>query len=239
MASFSGSPAEVAWTGGAGTFEPARFSGSPAIVRWVGVEASFSIIEAAAIPQIERLRRFEDRFGERQTTTREQIVQQRNAEGIEDAFATVNKSIAALDSMLNLILATQSQVTTLDDKLTVEGSYTDPVSIGSASSAGVVTIAAHTRKYAGTGGASVSVNAGSVSGLTQGDYVTVFYRDAAQAGGAVTYEASTSAIAQTGNIHIVWQGQIPLAGEPTNPGTSPSGPGYVPPQSGNPDYLEP
>ena len=240
MASFSKSPAALQVASGATTFIPPRFTASTARLHLVSGETMFSIIAAATVPRIERLRRFEDRAGGQvQTTAREQIVQQRNAEGIEDAFAQVNANIAALQQTLNLALSALAKATALDEKISVEGSYTSPTSVGSANSTGTVSIAAHTRFYTGTEGRSVSVDAGSVTGQTGGSYVTVFYRDAARAGGAVTYEATTSAIAQTGNIHIVWQGTIPNAGEPDTSGTSPSAPGYSPPPVGNPDYLEP
>lgn len=240
MPSFSGTAATVLWTGGAATFEPARFSGTAAVVRWVGGSSGFSITQPATVPRIERLRRFEERGAARvQMSAREQIVQQRNAEGIENAFAQINANIAAVEATLNIALAALTKATAVDDKITVEGSYTSPVSVGSASSSGTITIAAHTRYYAGVEADSVSVNAGSVTGLSSGDYATVFYRDAARAGGAVTYEATTSAIAQTGNIHIVWMGEIPSAGDPPSTGNSPSAPGYIPPTNSNPDYLEP
>ena len=110
-----------------------------------------------------------------------------------------------------------------------DSSYTNPVGVGTATSDGVVSIIAHTRNYTGSEASTASVDAGSVTGLSSGDYVTVFYRDAARAGGAVIYEATMNAIAQTDNVHIVWQGAIPSPGESANSGTSPSGPGFTPP----------
>lgn len=230
MASFSVSPATLTITPQAATFVPARFSVSPASLRITGQTATFSIIQAVEIPRVERLQRYEDRFGEKtQLSLREQLVQQRNAEEIESAFRQVNNNIAAVEATLNLALAGLAKATAIDDKIEVEGSYTNPVGIGSADSGGTVTLAAHSRIYAGTADKTVSVDAGSVTGLSSGDYVTVFYRDAARVGGAVTYETTTNAIAQTGNVHIVWQGVIPSPGEPANSGSSPSGPGYLPP----------
>lgn len=215
---------------------PPRFSATPGRLRIVSGETTFSIITPATVPFIERLRRYEDRTGGQiATTLREQIIQQRNAEGIENAFAQVNANQYALESVLNLALAGLAKANAIDTKISVEGSYTNPISVGSANSSGAITIAAHTRVYTGSQGGSVSVNAGSVSGQANGSYVTVFYRDASRAGGAVTYEATTSAIAQGGNIHIVWQGTIPAAGEPATTGTSPTAPGYTVPE-GTPTY---
>jgi hypothetical protein len=231
MASFSVSPATLRIAPQSATFIPARFSVSPATVAITGQTATFSIIQAVEIPRVERLQRYEQRFGEKsQLTLREQLVQQRNAEEIESAFRQVNNNIAAVEATLNLALAGLAKATAIDDKLEVEGSYTNPVNIGSADSGGTVTIAAHNRIYSGTSSKTVAVDAGAVTGLSSGDYVTVFYRDAARVGGAVTYETTTNAIAQTGNVHIVWQGVIPAPGEPSNSGSSPSGPGYIPPE---------
>lgn len=225
-------------TSGSVGFVPPRFSGVAAALRFASGETTFSIIEPVTVPRVERLRRYEERAGGIvPVTTREQIIQQRNAEEIENAFAQVNRNIAAVQSTLNLTLAALARATAIDEKIEVEGSYTDPAFVGSASSAGTVTIAAHNRVYAGTNSRSVAVDGGSVTGQSSGDYVTVFYRDAARSGGAVTYEATSSAIAQTDNIHIVWQGEIPASGEPSNTGTSPSGPGFTPPTTPDGSYV--
>lgn len=242
MPSSSVSPAELEIASGIVTSSPPRSTVPAARLSIASGGVSASIIQTVSVPRIERLRRFEERGGRQvQIGAREQYIQQRNAEEIEAAFKQQNRNIEALQSVLNVALEGLARATAIDEKIAVEGSYTSPLSVGSANSSGTVTISAHTRYYSGSQASSVSVNAGSVTGQSGGDYVTVFYRDAARAGGAVTYEATTNAIAQTGNIHIVWQGTIPAAGEPANEGTSPSGPGYTPPTDrpgGGIDYEE-
>lgn len=70
-------------------------------------------------------------------------------------------------------------------------------------SGGGITITAHTRIYGD--GTSVAVNSGSLLSLAYSSLYFVYYDDAARAGGAVTYAATTSqtTATQTGNRHLV------------------------------------
>lgn len=74
-----------------------------------------------------------------------------------------------------------------------------------------VTISAHTRVYGD--GTSVSVNGGSVTALAYSTLYYIYYDQASRAGGAVTYQATTSqtTAAQTGDRHLVGQVTTPAA----------------------------
>lgn len=74
-----------------------------------------------------------------------------------------------------------------------------------------VNITAHTRVYGD--GTSVSVNSGSVTGLSYSTLYYIYYDQASRLGGAVTYLATTSqaTAAQTGNRHLVGSVTTPAA----------------------------
>jgi len=241
---FSATRAAIAVEGGAGTFIPPRFSGTAARLRITSGRANFSILGTPVAPNISRLRRFEETRNNRgtatipgmgQTTVREQIVQQRNAEGIESAFASLQSQVVALEQVLNLTREALRTATAVDERVSIETSYTNPPSVVTASSAGGVSIAAHSRVYADAARTSVAVDAGSLSGFAPGDLVTVFYNDVSRAGGAVTYQSTMMPLAQEGSVHVVGRVQIPQAGDPPSTGGSPTAPGYVPPPGGAAD----
>lgn len=219
------------------------------MLRVTAGKASFSILATPVKPRIERLQRFEPGNNKgsvgiaqvAQTGFREQVVQQRNAEGIERAFDDLIANQIALQGALNLALEGLAKATAAQERLEITQSWTEPTSVLTATSAGTITIAAHQRNYGN--GNRVSVDAGSVSGFTPGQQVSVFYRDAARAGGAVTYEASLLTVAQEGSVHVVGRATIPEAGSPPASGASPSAPGAVPPTTPDgrptPDEYEP
>lgn len=74
-----------------------------------------------------------------------------------------------------------------------------------------INISAHTRVYGD--GTSVSVSAGSVTGLSYSTAYYVYYDQASRAGGAVTYLATTSqaTAAQTGDRHSLGGQTTPAA----------------------------
>jgi hypothetical protein len=75
----------------------------------------------------------------------------------------------------------------------ISGSWTSPGSVLSAADVGAsatITIAAHTRKYGDN--TSVSVNSGSVTGLSFSTLYSIYYDQTSRAGGAVTYQATTN-----------------------------------------------
>ncbi len=185
-------------------------------------------------PKLDRLQRQGVYFPESgNPTTQMQLHWQRTMEAIEAAFAGLTGQVTDLTGIVAQIqaandLAAAANATAAATKANVDiaNSFTDPTSVVSATNDGVVTINAHSRVYGD--GVSVSVNAGSLSGFISGDYVTVFYDDAARAGGAVVYQGTTNAVAQVGSRHIVGQATIPEIGEPEASGTSPTAPAYRP-----------
>lgn len=95
-----------------------------------------------------------------------------------------------------------------------------------AGSSVTISISAHTRVYGD--GTSVSVNGGSFTGQAYNTTYFVFYNDPAFAGGAVTYQITTTAAnaAQTGTRHLVGSITTPAAGAPPADGGSPGLPGF-------------
>lgn len=162
---------------------------------------------------------------------------QKHCQSIEAAFRGQQGQIDTLDQIVQSLQAAQQaaaeanqKAESLDSSITLANSKTEPVDgILSASSDGVVTIAAHSRVYTYSTGATVTVpvNAGSVSGFAQGDFVRVFYADAARSGGAVAYQGTLSEVTQTGDSHVVGGVAIPAAGSPPSTGTGTTPPGYV------------
>lgn len=226
------------FTGGAGAFVPVRFSPDTARLRFTGGTA---ILGPAGMtpsdvttPKLDRLQRQAVYFNQTgNPTTQMQIHWQRTMEAIEAAFTALTGQVTDLSTIVAQIQAANALATAANSTavatqsaIDIANSYTDPTNVVSAANDGTIAIAAHERIY-GTGG-RVSVGSGSASGFAPGDYVTVFYDDAARAGGAVTYHATTLAVAQTGNRHIVGQVTIPELGDPPATGTSPAAPGYTP-----------
>lgn len=194
-------------------------------------------------PKLDRLQRQASYFpADGRPTAQMQVHWQRTMEAIETAFQALTGQVTDLGSIVAQIqaannLAAAANATAVAAKATIDiaNSFTNPTSVLTAANDGTITIAAHSRVYGD--GSTVSVNSGSLSGFTSGQYVTVFYDDAARAGGAVTYEATTSAVSQSGNRHIVGQATIPAAGEAATTGVSPSAPGYVAEKDRTLDYY--
>lgn len=102
-------------------------------------------------------------------------------------------------------------------------SYIDPASVLSADPT-TITIAPHTRRYADM--TSAPVNGGTIPATAPGEIDYVFYSDSTRAGGAVTYQVSTTPPVQTGDTHVVGAVQIPDTGT-VDGGEGPRRPGYV------------
>lgn len=184
-------------------------------------------------PKLDRLQRQGTYFTPTGNPTAQmQVHWQRTMEAIEAAFASLTGQVTDLTAIVAQIqaandLAAAANATAVSTKASIDiaNSFTNPTSVVSGANDGSITISAHSRVYGD--GSSVSVNSGSLSGFASGDYVTIYYDDAARAGGAVTYQGTTLAVAQVGNRHIVGQVTIPAAGDPPETGISPSAPGYV------------
>ncbi len=169
-------------------------------------------------------------------SVQEQLRQQRQVEAIEAAFEALTTQVGDNTSLLSAIITAQQKAdaaiqtaNSVQAQAALTDSFVEPSSVVTANPDGSIDVIAHRRTYVnGSTRTSVEVGAGSVSGFMSGDYVTVFYRDAGRSGGAVTYEGTTSAIGQTGSVHIVGQVTIPQAGQTPSPGRGPSAPGFEP-----------
>lgn len=251
MPSTVGTPAQITITGAAAATIPARFTATHAQLSLDGALAvvgpGTGTTLSVTSPTLDRLRRFDRLMSGDEVDTRYQLIWQRTMEAIEDAFAALTLQVADNTALLNRIAAAQDlaaaaneTATDTNDAVSIANSYVSPVDLLTAANDGSITIDAHTRYYGN--GSSVSVNSGSVTGFAGGDYVTVYYKDAARVGGAVTYVGTTNAVAQKGDVHVVGQATIPASGEPPATGSSTASPGYKPPTGTptyDPDYIEP
>lgn len=172
-----------------------------------------------------------------------QLRWQRALEAIEAAVNSVNAAvvsqgvqIAALQAISAQAQAANNKAEQVNTRTSIEGSYTNPTAVLTASADGTITIAAHNRTYTDDL-SSVAVNAGSISGLLNERFYTVFYSDAARAGGAVTYQAAEQAVAQGGTTHVVGRVSIPAIGNPPETGAGPTPPGYTPPPDGGSEPI--
>ncbi len=164
---------------------------------------------------------------------KEQAREQKNLEAIEAAFGNqqtqidaIEVIVAQLQAVINAQAATAATVAAVQSDLALTNSKTNPVDgLLSADSGGVINISAHARDYADT--TSVAVNAGSISGFSEGQFVRVYYDDAARAGGTVSYQGTIAEVTQTGARHVVGGVTIPAAGSPPSEGTGTTPPGYV------------
>lgn len=236
MPSVTASPLSFNLTWGETRLIPERFSAAALMLALMmgapRIGPGTALQDPVAVPQLDRLTRQEKIVNPDGTPSiRLQTIWQLTMEAIEAAFGNQQGQITDLAAILRRLEAaedkaeaarTQAAETAKENAL--ETSYTDPISTLSASSNGNIAIMAHQRVYGD--GTRVSVNAGGVSGYNSGDYVTVFYNDAARTGGAVTYQATTGTVAQKNGVHIVGQATIPQAGSPPTTGTSPTPPGY-------------
>lgn len=233
--------AQLVMTGGEGQFVPARFQGLPAAIVMTGRSATMGPgTNFASVTPTKFLNRAqrqvpigEVRGGAVYITEQEQTRQQRYAEGIERALASLTGQVTDLTAIVERLAAAEAQAAAAQQQATATAaadaltkSYVSPSSVLTASSSGSVTIAAHTRVYGN--GSSAAVNAGSLSGFAAGTYLTIYYEDAAREGGAVVYQATTDLIAQVGTTHIVGSATIPAPGQVDSGGTTVPPPGYIP-----------
>lgn len=179
-------------------------------------------------------------------TRRFQQIWQNTIEALVTVVTSQGGSISELQAIYAGINTAQSTASTAvqlgqttERRRGHEGSYTSPVAVLSAASDGTVTIIAHQRFYLDDEENPVSVDGGNVTGFAPGDNVTVYYADPARAGGAVSYQGTTSAVAQTGDTLVAGQVPIPEVGQPSQSGTSPTAPGWGYPEGYDPNgaYL--
>lgn len=229
MPSLIYTPGALTLTGGEFNLEPVRFSYTPGRLALTGGEFNIGVnLTATDGDKLPRLQRQQTYFADGKPTQEMQLRWQRAMERIEQRFTDIESVLAAIQAAQATASAAVQTANATQASIDLSTSYTDPVGVLTASSAGTVTIAAHNRVYAS--GTSVSVNGGSVSGFAPGDYVTVYYSDPARAGGAVTYLGTTEAVAQTGDRHVVGTATIPAVGSADTVGSSPTAPGWILPE---------
>lgn len=239
MPSLSYTPGTLALTGAEINPDPVRFTFTAGRLLLSGasidVGAGLSATDGDRLPRLQRSVSYFDAQG--RPTAQMQLHWQRFAERIEQRFTDVESVLAQIQQAQADAAAARQGVNDTNARLDLSASFINPVGVLTAASDGTITIAAHQRVYADA--TSVSVDAGSVSGFASGAFVTVYYVDAARAGGAVAYQGTTSAVAQSGNTHIVGQVSIPAAGEVAAPGSGPTAPGYyAPPFEYDPRLIE-
>jgi hypothetical protein len=97
------------------------------------------------------------------------------------------------DSARTLANTAQSTANTVTQNDAITASYTAPGTILTATDAGsnaTITVAAHNRVYGDIG--NVSVNGGTITGLSYSTVYYVYYDQTSRAGGTVTYVADTN-----------------------------------------------
>lgn len=195
------------------------------VLNGLGTGSALSQLNLAALARLDRgilARGFDSREF--------QLRWQRLCEAVESAVNAINTAvnanttnIAALTAISAQAQAANDNAVSVDTRTSIEGSYTDPTQVLTASADGTITIAAHMRRY--TDGTSVDIAAGSLSGLANETTYTVFYTDAARDGTGIAFVATTNVVAQGNNVHVVGTATIPEAGQPNNSGSSPTAPG--------------
>ena len=223
MPSLSYTPGALTLTGAEYNPEPIRFSYTAASLALTGgnYAVGLSALDDVKLPRLRRDITYFDNSGA--ATRQMQHFWQKTVERIEARFDALNTALEASALAATAVQAAQEVV----QQVSLANSWVEPSSAVTASSDGTVTIAAHTRYYSNT--SSVAVNGGSVTGFAPGNYVTVYYNDAARTGGAVSYLGTTGTISQEGATHIVGAVPIPAVGQPAEEGFTTWPPGYVPP----------
>lgn len=236
MPTFYPSPAQLTIRGGEALLTPVYFQPTPAILAVVGGNAEIgpqykTNLEGKNV-RLDRLTRVEEISRGVPVSPKFQGLWQRNVESIEQSFADQASQIELLRQMLIGIQEAQKTASTAltqamgtAQTVSLANSRTVPVDgLLTATSDGVVVIAAHQRDY---GDRIVNVNAGSVSGFAPGDFVRVIYADAARAGGGVVYVGATGEVIQAGDTHVVGGVTIPALTDPPATGVGTTPPGYV------------
>lgn len=152
-----------------------------------------------------------------------------------DAAATAANAAAA--SANSAASTAQTTADTVTAQASLNNSFTTGATVTAtdAGASATISIGAHTRYYGD--GTNVSVNAGSVTGLSYSTKYYVYYDQASRAGGAVTYVATTTnatAFPTTGNPdrHYVGAVTTPAAAAGPNTGAPAVPPSFDPPVIG-------
>ena len=150
---------------------------------------------------------------------------------IAAAQAAADAANAAAATANAAAVVAQDTADAITNESALAGSYVSGLTM-SASDAGAdadITISAHTRHYTQPDGTTddVAVSGDTITGLAYSTLYYVYYDDAARAGGAVTYLATTTeaTAAQIGDRHTVGAIRTPaaLAADTGGSGTRPPG----------------
>lgn len=132
------------------------------------------------------------------------------AEAADTAATTATTAASNAQDAADATAAEQSLVNSYTTGLTLTGS--------DAGASASIAISAHDRVYGD--GTTVSVNSGNLTGLSYSTLYYVYYVQSSRAGGAVTYQSTTSqtTAAQTGDNHLVGSVTTPAAAAPSTTG---------------------
>lgn len=142
----------------------------------------------------------------------------------QNAADAANAAAAAADAAATAAQSAANNAQTAADDATAQTAIANSYVTGAtvtatdAGASATINITAHTRFYAD--GTSVSVNAGSLTGLSYSTLYYIYYDQASRAGGAVTYQSTTTAAdaAQLGDRHVVGSVTTPAAAAPDTDG---------------------
>lgn len=142
----------------------------------------------------------------------------------QNAADAANAAAAAADAAATAAQSAANNAQTAADDATAQTAIANSyvtgatVSATDAGASATINITAHTRFYAD--GTSVSVNAGSLTGRSYSTLYYIYYDQASRAGGAVTYQSTTTAAdaAQLGDRHVVGSVTTPAAAAPDTDG---------------------
>ena len=135
-----------------------------------------------------------------------------------NAAAAVAQDAAATAQVAAEVANDAAAAVGSEGTITASGTSGLTLTAADAGTDATVNISAHTRIYGD--GSSLSVSAGSITGLAYSTDYWVFYDDPTRAGGAVTYQHSTDPAdaVQTGDKHSVGAVTTPAAAAPDNNG---------------------
>lgn len=232
MSSLVVTPAQFAFTGGDIPTFPIRFTaGNFAFTGGSIFYGAGATLVTEGVPTLDRYTIADKPPGmDAMTWQRQVAMRQTTCERIEAAFEAQLAFLIDLSATLELSQKANTTATSVNEAGALEKSYTDnPVNPLSATSSSI-SIAQHERVYVYANVEdAVTVNAGTITGLTPETKYWVYYQDSARAGGTVSYQATTNPVAQTGAVTVVGSITLPALGQPDTTGTSPSAPGAIDP----------
>lgn len=174
------------------------------------LSASVPIVDADGLPTPYWVQNFNSTIANLVSALNQVIAAQNAATVANAAAATANAaatSAATAAASANTAATTaNTAATTAQNTTNVASSYVTPSNVLTATDAGAnatISISAHTRTL--TNGTTISVNSGSVTALAYSTGYWIYYDDPSFAGGAVTYNATTTqaTAAQTGSRFCV------------------------------------